>query len=351
VKCLFSLARAYSVPVIGPIVGQLDGMGPPADYRFLVDGEARAHVPEGWDRARIIGTLEEARAFNPDFVLTAETTVDFRIPGIKVQLFHGVGVEKEAHFRIRHFFDLYLTSGPLVTRRFEALARKHGYFQVMETGWPKFDHILGYRSPGPDSPHRRSGIRTVVLYAPTFSRRLQSAGALAELLPSLARDDEHWLLKFHELMPPDVVDRVRDLGRRNFEVVGSGDITPHLHAADVMISDTSSVVYEFLALGKPVITYRARRNVEKALNIETPEELRPALDLLIENPGHGREAREAMLRQVNPYLEGNVAANVMEALERVRVQGLDRSRGKPTNLFRKARLLVRAGLGRVHAGK
>jgi CDP-glycerol glycerophosphotransferase (TagB/SpsB family) len=337
--------------VIGPLIEELDGMGPAADYRFLVQGEARAHIPEGWDRGRIIGTLEEARSFNPDFVLTTETTVDFRLPGIKVQLFHGVGVEKEAHFRVRHFFDLYLTSGPLVTRRFEALAKKHGSFQVLETGWPKFDHILRYRSPEPASRDPRKGAHAVVLYAPTFSRRLHSAEALAEFLPAVARDDERWLLKFHELMRPDVVDRIRDLGGPNFEVVGPGDITPHLHAADVMISDTSSVVYEFLALGKPVITFRARKNREKALNIETPEELRPALDLLIANPGHGREAREAMLRQVNPYLEGTVAANVIAALTQVQAQGLKRRRSHPPNLFRKARFLVRAGLEQARGAR
>lgn len=342
-RYLFSLEHAYSIPVITPIVAELDRRGAPGDYAFLVSGEASAHLPASWDRERLLNGLDAARRFAPDFVLTAENVVDFRLPGIKVQLFHGVGVEKRSHYCIRHLFDVYCTSGPLVTARYEALARRHGYFRVEETGWPKFDHILATRPASATNPYRRNGVRHVVLYAPTFSRRLQSAEDLSALFPEVVRDDECWLLKFHERMPPALVSRFRGLDRANVVLLGPGDITPALHAADVMISDTSSVVYEFLCLDKPVITYRARANVHKALNIEQPAALRPAVDLLLSNPDHGRAAREAVLRAVNPYLEGQVAANVLAALERVRVEGVPRARRKPMNLFRKARYLWQAG--------
>jgi hypothetical protein len=343
VRYLFALEHAYSIPVVAPIVDELERRGAAADVAFLVSGEARVHVPASWVGPRLLPGVEAARRFAPDFVLTAENVVDFRLPGIKVQLFHGVGVEKESHYGIRHFFDVYCTSGPMVTARFRALARAHGYFRVEETGWPKFDHILATRPPASaPNPYRRDGVRRVVLYAPTFSRRLQSAEDLSALFPAVIRDDECWLLKFHELMPPALVARFRDLAR-NVVLLGPGDITPALHAADVMISDTSSVVYEFLCLGKPVITYRARANVDKAFNIEQPSELRPALDLLLADPDHGRAAREAVLRQVNPYVDGQVAANVLAALERVRSEGLPLGGRKPLNLFRKARYLWQSG--------
>jgi hypothetical protein len=343
VRCLFALEHAYSIPVVAPIVAELERCGTAADYALLVRGEASAHVPSTWDHARLLATLEAAQRFAPDFVLTAENVVDFRLPGIKVQLFHGVGVEKESHYGIRHFFDVYCTSGPMVTARFQALAHTHGYFRVEETGWPKFDHILATRpADGTPNPYHRDGVRRVVLYAPTFSRRLQSAEDLSALFPSVVRADECWLLKFHELMPPALIARFRAWQGPNVVLLGPGDITPALHAADVMISDTSSVVYEFLCLGKPVITYRARANVDKAFNIEQPGELRPALDLLLAAPAHGRAAREAVLQQVNPYLDGQVAANVLAALERVRAEGLPTGGRKPLNLFRKARYLWHA---------
>jgi hypothetical protein len=347
VKVLFALEHAYSVPVIAPIVAALDRAGPPSNYRFVVGAEAHAHLPPAWRGTRLLQSLAHARRFAPDAVLTAENQVDFRLPGLKVQLFHGVGVEKESHYRIRHFFDLYCTSGPLVTARYEALAREHGYFRVAETGWPKFDHILSARPSTDVDPYRRDGIRHVVLYAPTFSRRLQSADDLSALFPSVIRDDECWLLKFHELMPRDFVERFRRVQGANVVLLGPGDITPALHAADVMVSDTSSVVYEFLCLGKPVITYRARANVDKALNIEQPAQLRPALDRLLADPDHGRATREAVLRQVNPYLDGQIATNVLTAVARCLTDGPPQGRRKPLNLFRKARVLWQAGR---HAG-
>jgi hypothetical protein len=348
VKVLFALEHAYSVPVLAPLVAALDRAGPPSGYRFVVGAEAHAHMPAAWRGACLPEGLADAQRFAPDAVLTAENQVDFRLPGLKVQLFHGVGVEKESHYCIRHFFDLYCTSGPLVTARYEALARQHGYFRVTETGWPKFDHILGTRPAVEENAYRRNGIRHVVLYAPTFSRRLQSADDLSALFPRVIRDDECWLLKFHELMPPALVERFRRMQGANMVLLGPGDITPALHAADVMISDTSSVVYEFLCLGKPVITYRARANVDKALNIEQPTQLRAALDLLLADPDHGRAAREAVLQQVNPYLDGHVADNVLAAVARCLADGPPQGRRKPLNLFRKARFLWQAGW---HAGR
>ncbi|MBM3899707.1 MAG: CDP-glycerol glycerophosphotransferase family protein [Gemmatimonadetes bacterium] len=339
-RLLLALQHAYSVPVLAPLVTELLRGGPPADWRVYATGEARAHLPKAWPEVTRVTDLAAAQRFAPDAVLTAENHVDFRLPGLKVQLFHGVGVEKASHYVIRHWFDLYCTSGPMVTARYEALARQHGYFRVAETGWPKFDHILATQPAiGAADPYRHGGVRRVVLYAPTFSRRLQSADDLSALFPQVIRDDEYWLLKFHELMPPALIERFRRLQGPQLQLLGPGDITPALHAADVMISDTSSVVYEFLCLGKPVITYRARANVDKALNIEQPEALRPALDLLLADPDHGRAAREAMLQQVNPYLDGRVAARVLDAVAQALAAGPPRGARKPLNLFRKARYL------------
>ena len=47
--------------------------------------------------------------------------------------------EKKGHFRIRKYFDLYLTQGPFFTKKFNELKKKFKNFEVVETGWPKLD--------------------------------------------------------------------------------------------------------------------------------------------------------------------------------------------------------------------
>ncbi len=337
-KFLFYLVHEYSIPVFQPLVRYLIKEKKDYDFRFFLSEKINELVPKDWEDYRKIYSLDEATVFNPDFVLCAENYLDYRLPGLKVQTFHGVGVEKEAHYTIRHFFDIYLTSGPYVTERFDELAEQYGYFDVIETGWPKFDHILNYPISESRLLTEKDKEKKVILYAPTFSRRMQSAEILANTIAEQIGEDELWLVKFHELMSPKLKALFESLEGENLKVVKDSDITPFLHLADIMISDTSSVVYEFLCLEKPVITFRTTGNIDKGMDIQEPGQLRPALDLLLKDPNHQKAGRQSMLQQVNPYLDGKISDRVFEALGKVHSEGLSAKKTKPANLFRKAKI-------------
>ncbi len=345
---LFYLAKGYSIPVIRPIANYLAAHRPNDQFRFFVARPLESDIIDSWGADRLITTIKEARAFAPDCVLCPGNYVDFRIPGLKVQLFHGVGVEKESHYQIRHFFDVYCTSGPIVTERFNKMAEHHGYFRVIETGWPKFDHILNFDRTNLD--HRLPDVhnKRIVLYAPTFSRKMQSGKELAHVIPSIIRDDEFWIIKFHELMDHETIQLFRSLPANNVMIITNEDITPYLHMADVMISDTSSVVYEFSCLGKPVITFRTTGFKEKAIDISEPEQLRPTLDLLLDNPAYKSAQRTEQLRRVNPYLDGHIAERLINKLETLSDQWKTTPprKRKPINLFRKAKVLYMSRFNR-----
>jgi CDP-glycerol glycerophosphotransferase (TagB/SpsB family) len=277
-------------------------------------------------------------AFAPDVVLCPGNYLDPRFPGLKIQLFHGVGIEKPSHYVIRDFFDYYFTSGPLVTERFQALARQHTFFEVIETGWPKFDHILHYPTNHKLPLLPNSASKKVILFAPTFSRTMQSAEAILPILPQLIRKDEVWLMKFHELMPTHFKELVRQIAPNQLILIEQEDITPYLHLADVLLSDTSSVVYEFLSLEKPVLTFRTLAYEEKALNITELSEVRPALDRLLADPQLTQQASRQMLLRVNPYLDGQISARIIGTLDGL-VRSRARPKTKPLNLFRKAKVL------------
>lgn len=144
-KVLFYLAHTYSIPVVLPLVRQLH-LDTKNQVRMYCSDKVAHAVTENAIFPTRLHTLKEVLAFEPAVVLCPGNYLDPRFPGLKVQLFHGVGIEKPSHYVIRDFFDYYFTSGSLVTERFRALERAHGHFEVLETGWPKFDHILHYES-------------------------------------------------------------------------------------------------------------------------------------------------------------------------------------------------------------
>lgn len=145
-KYIFYVAKIYSIPVIRPLVDYLVE-GASDDFVFYVSDKVKNHFPDAWDRGRIIDGLDAAKAFNPDFVLCPGNFVDFRIPGIKVQLFHGLGVEKASHYQIRHFFDVYLTSGPAC--REDSDPRRAW---IVSSNSRRHRSVGGWRAPGDTRP-------------------------------------------------------------------------------------------------------------------------------------------------------------------------------------------------------
>ena len=106
---------------------------------------------------------------------------------------------------------------------------------------------------------REHGKKQIVLYVPTFSPSLTSLPALKEALLHLVKmRDVVLLLKLHPLTKKEWVDEYKQLAEQEEHIIWEDgfNVTKYQLMSDVMISDTSSTVYEFLLLGRPVITYR-----------------------------------------------------------------------------------------------
>jgi hypothetical protein len=348
-RYLFYISKFYSIPIIQPVMDYLDA-SIVNEYVIMVSRKVDQRLREEniWQDKNIITTVEEGRLFNPDYCLSPGNYVDFRLPGIKVEIFHGIGIEKESHYEIRHFFDVYLTSGPVVTERFNKLQKKHKYFLVRETGWPKMDYIMKYPHEKIREKYNFPENKKIILYAPTFSEKLQSGDDLLPIIPGIINADEIWLIKFHEFMDKKIVESIRNNYKENLQLVDTYDITPYLYIADVMISDTSSVLYEFMALDKPVITYRTLSRTDKGIDIQNPDELRSALDRTFADPGEYSPLRKGNLSEVNPYLDGMIAQRVVFTLNNIVTNDELPKKKKPLNLFRKMRILYHEKFRRGH---
>ena len=259
-KCILFCENPYAFGILAPLRNQLQERGD--SFIWYIDKNLSQDFP--FKSENYTSSISNLEAFKADAIFVPGNEVPYFLRGLKVQVFHGLAGEKKGHFRIRHYFDLYLTPGPFFTIKFKQLSDKHKDFEVVETGWSKLDvYREGSELYSTDKVQLLEEHQAVniVLYAPTFSPSLTSAHKLADQIEALAEDKKKIvLIKFHDLMSKEIVKTYKKLAAKisNIVVIEDQNIVKYLLIADLMISDTSSVVYEFILLNKPVITLNAR---------------------------------------------------------------------------------------------
>ncbi len=177
----------------------------------------------------------------------------------------------ESSNTLRNFVsaDYLLSQNPFMTRQmYESSYKLRGVFQgrILETGYPRVDHQFA----GPDarsaalarlqSADIDPGDRQIVLYAPTwkgetFSSPHRDAGQPLETvrrLQDLLGAGYLVLLKSHQIIHQALA---RGTGNRSVMVPNEIPANIVLGVTDILITDYSSIFFDFLATGRPVVFY------------------------------------------------------------------------------------------------
>jgi len=310
---LFATER-YALPILAPLARALQASGQSVSAWF--EAGARGGALPGVPTV----TLGQALALRPRAVFSAANWVPTFLSGAKVQLFHGFNVEKRedtrGHFRVRGLFDLYCTQGPATTAPFRDLAEREGHFAVAETGWPKLD--LLFRDDGGDSAALRApaGNRPVILFGSTFTERLSAAPVLHDAIAAdIARGEHYWLLTLHPKCPPALFERYRALAGANARFVEPEQVMAAQRAADVLVSDTSSIVSEFVVQHKPVVTLRNRAPKPHMIDFDQPAQLPRMLERALAPEPALVEAIVRYADAIHPYRDGLSSERVIAATE------------------------------------
>ena len=340
-KYLHFITKPYSISIIKPLIEEIERQKYGKSLIFIplsMENNIRSDL-------EYVTSVSEAINFNPDVVFVPGNVVHDKIPGLKVQIFHGLCDEKGGHFKTTGFFDLYCTSGPEITERFIKLSEKFRHFLVRETGWTRVDEIL--------KPFERESIllnldidpkKRIVLYAPTFSPKFKSSQTVLPVIKDLPQENEVWIIKFHDLMSRNEKEYIMNLNKDRFRISTQPSIIPLLQVADVLISDTSSVVYEFILLDKPVITINSRSRLEKGINISDITQLREAIDRSIAKPEEYSKNRQRVIKGIQKYRDRQNCKRVLEAVDSVIEHSeISSLRRKPLNIYRKYRVRKKFG--------
>jgi CDP-glycerol glycerophosphotransferase (TagB/SpsB family) len=327
-------SERYALAILRPLQEAIRARGDETAWFF--DGPGAEDLVEG---ERLL-SVREVRQWKPIAVITPGNHLPHFFPGVKVEVFHGFNAGKPRHVYIRGFFDLYCTTGPRDTAQFGALAQKLGHFSVMETGWPKLDPFLKDIA-GPLPPVRTP---PVILYHSTFSPSWSAAETLYEEVKRLSRDGRwRWIVSFHPKMSPETVAKYKALQNEHLTFAENDNILELFPQVDMMCSDTSSALSEFLLTGKPVVTFKNRAPGPQLIDIDDAAQFEPAIERALSRPPELMQAIKDFGEAIHPYHDGRSSERVLDAIDAFIAAGGRNRKPKPKNWWRKLKLRKRIG--------
>ncbi len=256
--------------------------------------------------------------FKADVIFTPEEIVPYWLHGLKAHIFNTLIIDEERYEEMANYFDLYLTPGPKFTRIFERLAEKYKTFNVIETGWIKLDTLFNIATDDViawerDNLLEKYGVKYIVLYAPSGDMKLTSAIKLKDIIAKLAlRKDILFMIKFESEMKKEIVEEYREIASPNILILEDDNISKSMHIADILISDTTSLVYEFILLDKPVLTVDTKLN-----DITWSNQASGGIFLnvvrTLESRVKTRNRRGETIREYHPYSDGKSAERVVNS--------------------------------------
>lgn len=329
-RYLFYVTLSYSFSILRPIETQIKKQG----------GEVAWFIPNGAEAANYLlpddnrlMDVKAVKSFNSDAVLAPGNYIPDFFPGVKVQVFHGFDSGKKNKFNIRGFFDLYCTQGPNITQAFNEI--NDGTCEVVETGWGKLDPLF--------TPHESTpGYETeqpLILYAPTFSPKLTST---YQLLPEISKLLESkpwcWLVKLHPKASNEEISMFKALECEKLRFIETAELIPLFQAADVLLSDTSSVLAEFALQQKPVVAMNNRRPEPWMINFTSADQLSEKLTNALNCSKDKIEEINQHCNAIHPLRDGLSSERTLLAINQMIYKGTDHLKAKPLNLIRRLKM-------------
>lgn len=344
-RALFYLEQNYSYAVLRPLQKEIVASGGSVRW-FLVGDEVDPTYLH--DQELRLSSVQEVKAWQPEAVFVPGDRVPSFIPGLKVEVFHGLNESKRGNeYPERGMFDLYCTEGHGRTSTLQALAKKRGYFKVVETGWVKLDSLFNSEHATVENSglNKKEG-RPQIIFSSTFTPSLSCAELVYEEIKRLSANSQwQWLVTLHPKMDKQLVSKYRQLENENLRYFESDSVVELLHRADLMICDNSSILQEFLLLKKPVVTVNNRDPLPCFINIAQPEQLAAAILQGLLPEKELRSHIDAYGLSVTPYLDGQSASRVMSAVKDMLAQKwLEKIKHKkPLNIFRNLKIRQQIG--------
>lgn len=283
IPCIVYCADPLDYTILEPVVRHLD---------TVCIYVAKNRHTEAFLRKK--GIVPRRMPVFPEMVLMARhSTWKFPVPAIRKYGFRHGPYHFKTFTSVRNYrpFTLYfLTSQAEATE-----ARKMGLTNVAAAGYPRLDPAFdGSWTEEKLQDFRKENLnnnkKPVLLFSATWDKSGMSAvGRWYRRLKELTADYEV-CVTLHPWMSRDVFLTVKNTP--DVFLAGTDDLLPLIMLADCTISDTSSIIGEFIALDKRIITFRTGRAERK------PD----TLDAMLDKTGYRVESFDDLKQTLKGYL-------------------------------------------------
>jgi CDP-glycerol glycerophosphotransferase (TagB/SpsB family) len=259
-----------------------------------------------------------------------------------VMVYHGIGLKQSYYRDHSPRIDLRVIESE---ERFQELQRQ-GETNLVLCGFTKLDPL--FNQPPPEraewlTDHGLDPERKTVLYAPTFYP--SSLEQLLPVFPQQARE-VNLIIKLHHFSwhlkkYRHQVRLAQAIAIRHPRCFLSPpeeyNILPLYQVSDVLISDISSTLYEFLAVNRPIIQtefstrrfkhrlfpqllarrldVRRREQIDFTQRLRQPEQLRDVLAPVLEHPDTLEKERVKAAERYLYQLDGQASRRLVDAIE------------------------------------
>ena len=336
-RYLFFVSLSYAYSILRPIQDEIRKRGD--DVAWYIESPCPLRLK---DNEKQLKTVKDVIDYNPIAIFAPGNHIYDFFPGVKVEVFHGLYYKRTDygdHYKIRGLFDLYCTTSSMFTPRFKELEKEYGFFKVAETGWAKFDDWTPEKTT--PLPHQKP----TIIYAPTFTKKLASTEDLYPKIEELAKTkDWRWLLSFHPKMDAETLEKYKNLADKyqNVTFCETEEKLSLFRESDVMLSDTSSVIYEFLWLNKPAVTYKNTFPENHLIDFDNPNLLEKAIEEALEQPADLMNNIRKFMDQVHSFRDGKASARILDAVDHFIANDMGKIKEKPLNLIRRLKMRKKA---------
>ena len=239
--------------------------------------------------------------FPDKLIMTRHALHRFPIKAIrKIGLMHGpYYFKKMVRAKRYNAFDLFLFTSESVLEQ----ARHHGVACGKVGGYPRLD---AFRDPEvlrlkETLSSGLSDTKKTILFTATWDQSGQSAVHKWAGHIETLKEKYNIVVSLHPMMSASIAEQLQQVDGIHF--ANQQRLYAYMLLADILVSDTSSVIAEFCTLDKPIITFRvrqARRLTPKiqamireiSLQIDGIDELDKAIGRYGDEPSLHRESRQ-----------------------------------------------------------
>ncbi len=134
------------------------------------------------------------------------------------------------------------------------------------------------------------------------------------------------------------VEKYKALESEHLRFATNDNILELFPLADLMCSDTSSALSEFLLTRKPVVTFKNRRPGPQLIDIQAPDQFEAAIERALSRPPELMQAIDNFANQLHPLRDGKSSERILDAIDDFIARGGKNPRSKPLNWWRKIKL-------------